>query len=642
MTDILVRHRIANRGGGGRYDLDGADNHPATAATAAAAQAGILAWYTGAAGGGIPDGGGEGVLPPGRRRITADTTLPYHSRKGLTIPPGGGFFVAAGATLTIECPIRAGAWRIFEGAGTVVLGRRAVRSLLPEWWGAVGDGAADDTLPLRAALAAAASIRGRVVLSPGATYVVTTAQVHPGTTLDGRGARLLRPPAQPNYTRTLYALYDAAADSAPITIRDLEIDGQSQAQGAYRGYEQQQSHLIYVQGGPVAGPVQAGRLRVRLRGVVLRGGVADGISLVNNVDAVVSDCEAHDCWRGGLVVTGGHTRVRATSLLTTGAVDRTGIDWEVDVAGYGGSMATETVLTGAQLDGDFDLTLREGSTWVGSGIVAGDGFYVDGYRSVVRISGSTFRVGAFADDAQRIVYPSDMEFTACTFVQAGVAAAGLVRGAPIHVFYNVAGSAEGGQRLRLVGCHLETAVAAPAGGLLAGILVEPDDRALGNRLEVIGGSIAAGFQRALHMAQGGCARFVGTRIESAIAFLWNGTAASPVTLEVESPSLGEGVTTYMYIVASNPANVLRQRGVVMREAQAAIGTTSGYGGTSVDGERVILADASPQGRGQPFNGLVSDRMRLRAPIAGAGYAWVATGFDGGGNTVWKEVERLAL
>ena len=53
---------------------------------------------------------------------------------GLKIIQGGSFNVSAGKTLTINGPIDAGAYLIFEGAGDVVLGPHAIASPFPEWW----------------------------------------------------------------------------------------------------------------------------------------------------------------------------------------------------------------------------------------------------------------------------------------------------------------------------------------------------------------------------------------------------------------------------------------------------------------------------------------------------------------------------
>jgi hypothetical protein len=55
-----------------------------------------------------------------------------------------------GITVTLDCAIDAGPWQIFGGNGTFK-GNPRVDAVYPEWWGAVGDGVADDTQALQAA-----------------------------------------------------------------------------------------------------------------------------------------------------------------------------------------------------------------------------------------------------------------------------------------------------------------------------------------------------------------------------------------------------------------------------------------------------------------------------------------------------------
>jgi hypothetical protein len=62
--------------------------------------------------------------------------------------PGASITVAAGASLIIAGKVEAGPTRIFTGPGRVI----GVRDVLPEWWGAVGNGLDDHADALQAAL----------------------------------------------------------------------------------------------------------------------------------------------------------------------------------------------------------------------------------------------------------------------------------------------------------------------------------------------------------------------------------------------------------------------------------------------------------------------------------------------------------
>ncbi len=405
-------------------------------------------------------------------------------------------------------------------------------------FGARGDGAAEDTAAVQAAVDRAAAARGVVHFGPG-RYPVKVVHLAPGITLEGERATILRPPGQPNFTRTFQIAESGArtwggdSDSDLLTLRGLVFDGNSAGQGAYRHYEQQQSHLLFL----AADPARAGRLRVRLENLTFRDSVADGISLYTNVDAQVVDCRADDCFRGGLVATGGNTSIRVSNFRTTGARDRTGIDVEVDAAGFGGTRRLELTIDGMVLDGDFDVAVYDGSVVAGTGIVSGEGLYLVAPGSTVRLSDSRFQVGTFSSEANRIVYPHDVTFTGCTFELVNVGDVGPVDGAAAHVYWNVAGSTVGGQRCRFVDCDFRVGAGVPAARTLAAILAEPDVAGSGNRLVVEGGSISPGYDHGILLVHGGRAEVRRLRNQAAEPYLARGGGASPAELVVDGAAV---------------------------------------------------------------------------------------------------------
>jgi len=64
--------------------------------------------------------------------VTDDLTI--LATTAVKVIQGGGFLVSAGKTLTINGWLEAGAYQIFFGAGSVVLGAHASAASFPEWW----------------------------------------------------------------------------------------------------------------------------------------------------------------------------------------------------------------------------------------------------------------------------------------------------------------------------------------------------------------------------------------------------------------------------------------------------------------------------------------------------------------------------
>lgn len=528
--------------------------------------------------------------------------------------------------------------------GTILDTGGAVFNVRGATYGAVGNGVADDTAAIQAAVNAAAAVRGTVLIPPG-TYKVTGIILAPGITLSGYGATLKRPANQPNWTRTLQVpesgtgSWSGSSDSDLLTIEGLTLDGNSASQGAYRNHELQQSHLIFLSANSANAATNAGRLRANLRDLVLRNSVADGISLYINVDAQVSNCRADNCFRGGLCVTGGYTRAQVQNFMTTGSVDVTGIDVEVDGGGYGGSFAVELEFDGMLLDGDFDVAIHSGSRMVASNIMAGLGFNLQCRNASMQISSSRFTLGSFA--AHNIFWPNDMTFRDCTFELAGVAETGTVDGAAAHIYWNTGGTAdERDQRCRFLDCDFRVAAGVSSSLSLVGIQCEYDLPELDNRLIVQGGSISSGFDVGMVMVQGG--RWIAreTEIEAATGFEWNGVITQWGTytgdLRIERVVF-RGSTKYMHFGGSDAANILDHRDVVLEAAQNVITATYGLAAT-YRGGRIIRVTADPTTTATP--GLVGDRAGLATPAAGAAYEWICTAASTTSAT-WKVASTLA-
>ena len=116
------------------------------------------------------------TFPSGVYAIAADITL----TSALIFDSGAMLKPAAAITVTINAPVQAGPWQIFNISNSGVLITGTVQPvnnynrLLTEWFGALGNGTTDDTIAIQAtaALAAASGYIGIQLLAK--TYLITT------------------------------------------------------------------------------------------------------------------------------------------------------------------------------------------------------------------------------------------------------------------------------------------------------------------------------------------------------------------------------------------------------------------------------------------------------------------------------------
>ena len=228
--------------------------------------------------------------------------------------------------------------------------------------GAKGDGVADDSAAIQKAVDQVFMKGGGVVFFPPGTYMVKSVNIRENITYQGDQATITRPARQGKWTRTFTTQnkpYSGTEDSKPLIIKNLTFDGNSQNQGPYQNWELEQAHLIFLMGNPS----QPGRLRAIIKDCHFKNGVGDGISQFVNVDLKVYNCEAENVFRGGWVLTGGHSKAYVKNFVTRGNIDPTGIDIEVAGKGYGNTFDVNVVLEDVTcIDGDCDLGFPGGNS----------------------------------------------------------------------------------------------------------------------------------------------------------------------------------------------------------------------------------------------------------------------------------------
>ncbi len=106
------------------------------------------------------------------------------------IEKGAQISADVGVTVTFSSSFRAGNYQVLSGDGTFVFAAGSCEYVVPQWWGAVGDGVADDTSELQAALTAA-ELAVRKVFLPAGSYLTSSAlSIRYGTKFIGAGREI--------------------------------------------------------------------------------------------------------------------------------------------------------------------------------------------------------------------------------------------------------------------------------------------------------------------------------------------------------------------------------------------------------------------------------------------------------------------
>ena len=388
-------------------------------------------------------------------------------------------------------------------------------------FGARADDQGDDTAAIQRAIDAAARDGVRELIFPRGRYIVRSVSLHAGLRYNGYGATIVRPANQGAWMRSFVLSYSGVRDSQMTEITGFNFDGQSVRQGAYKRHQLSQAHFIML-----AGDARLpGRLRITARDMSLANGVGDGISIYTNVDSIIDNIVARDVFRGGLVVTGGNTKVLATRIRTEAGPngDPGGIDFEVDGAGYGGRYNVDATLSDIELvDGDFDVSLRDRSTFVGRNIRSlKPPFNLGAHQSTIILENSSFKIGRFDGYVNRLVCPQRLT------IRNSELTAELPRGVSegdygiFNIWWSHAacGGTMKGESILLENNRFDATRAASGSEQLSVVLMEADRAANGNTITFRGGEVSSRFTNFAILRDGGRMQISQLRASSAISIL---------------------------------------------------------------------------------------------------------------------------
>jgi hypothetical protein len=223
----------------------------------------------------------------GTYRIAGALTFPQNI--GIKFELGASFSVDSGTTVTVNGPIEAGIWPIFLGSGTVRLDQAEVRDILPQWFGAAGNGSTDDTTAFKRAMDAC-NFR-RTLYIPSGAYMIRDTITNKASRIAGetfymdggrQGTRLLWRPTELTDLKPCL-LINQGSD---IQVENLTVEGgepytvRQLGQVINKSLMEKQDYAMFAPGS--AGITVAGKATATFQGVKT-GSLKAGIVCDNDV-----------------------------------------------------------------------------------------------------------------------------------------------------------------------------------------------------------------------------------------------------------------------------------------------------------------------------------------------------------------------
>ena len=247
--------------------------------------------------------------------------------------------------------------------------------------GAVGDGIADDTAAINAAIAAAAGqAQDATVVFPEGTYRTSGHVVPANVSLRGSGAKVKAIPAPGEVVRLFSYLWDSDVDSPPVLVSGLAFDLSLPEMPPDTKHKQ----ALFLQGQSPA-TWKAGRLNVSVTDCSVADSGMDGFYVHHGVTVTFKRIEGRNIARGLITITGKDADVAANNVSGIGCPPP-GIDVEPNDRAH----AVKVRLSNVQLAGKLDLALTKGSTFTGRNIEAHSPLYLLNLGESCVISDSVF------------------------------------------------------------------------------------------------------------------------------------------------------------------------------------------------------------------------------------------------------------
>lgn len=420
----------------------------------------------------------------------------------------------------------------------------------------------------------------------------------------------------------------SAADALPITIRNLNFDGNLANQGSYTSYELQQSPLLLIKGNKVG----VGRQPVVLENLTFTGSVSDGVHLVENVNASLKNIRATDCFRGGITITGGHSIIDVDGYVGDGDVCGAHVDVEVDTSGFGGgkgidlSMRNIKVQSGIKPFSPFQLTLsRNSGSFVNiDSLISESGFVCYGQGSTTVITNSEIHTNnnGFSDE---IFLPGDITFNNTHFVANSLkATASSVDALYVETGVNNEYYSYSPTTVTFNNCEWDVGVINPQDTVRSAIYLDRTGYSADRVVIINGGRIGQGFQNGIFMVQGGALIVKGNPLIECTNFLTlSGTSSFGLSFgaDIYEVNLAPTVTSYIRADWSNDAgNFITHHDTVINGAHNVLSANQGLSQITMRGRRIIMVSSPPTASTHALKG---DLARLITPIEGQTSEWEA-------------------
>lgn len=360
-------------------------------------------------------------------------------------------------------------------------------------FGAMGNGVENDTKAFQEAMDYLYHTKSNTLFIPKGIYILNSVVVYPGLTIYGEeGTVLKKAPSSTKFDRmfttsvTTKFSYNRMTDSKPLVIRKIMFDGNYENQGNYLNYELEHQHLIFI----AANRSSKGRIKAEIHDCYFKNGVADAISIYTNSDVIVKNCIAENVFRGGVTITGGNSKVLVDGFKAFGDKHLTGIDVEIDGAGFQENLNVEVIMKNMDLAGDFDVAFLGGFFRGDSILVRSSPFNLYAPKGNVEITNSKF----YLTRTNGIRFPKKVTITNSIFETKGRTEDEVL----LKVINVTSENVSKNNSLTFINCAFN---AKEMKGNYA-IQISPDDSNNNNHIKLEGCKFN-NFKRAIYLPQGG-------------------------------------------------------------------------------------------------------------------------------------------